>query len=231
MNGGILAGSGTVSAIIIPGASPHTIAPGLPGSTTPAALTLTSLITNANTPLAFDITSPTANDQLIISSSHGLTLNGGAIQINPTALSISTLGYYKIIRYNGAFNGSLNSLTINPLAPSIHFALDTIRDPGFIDIHLGLIGDANDDGKVDLTDLNTVLNNLGTTQSSWNKGNFDGAATIDLTDLNDVLNNLGTSFPSGGAVQPNAAAAPEPATLALLAFAPLLLNRHRRHRA
>ena len=54
----------------------------------------------------------------------------------------------------------------------------------------GLLGDANLDGKVDLNDLNIVLNNLGTTTSLRSNGNFDGAATIDLNDLNDVLNNL-----------------------------------------
>jgi photosystem II stability/assembly factor-like uncharacterized protein len=56
-----------------------------------------------------------------------------------------------------------------------------------------LVGDANLDGQVDLSDLNVVLNNLGQPDTAWADGNFDGAATIDLTDLNDVLNNLGQS--------------------------------------
>ena len=90
-----------------------------------------------------------------------------------------------------------------------------------------LPGDANLDGKVDLTDLNIVLNHLGTTSSLRSDGNFDGGPTIDLTDLNEVLNNLGTSLPTGGAVQA-VAAAPEPASLALLALAPLLLTTRRR---
>ena len=38
----------------------------------------------------------------------------------------------------------------------------------------GLLGDANLDGKVDLNDLNIVLNNLGTTTSLRSNGNFDG---------------------------------------------------------
>ncbi len=86
-----------------------------------------------------------------------------------------------------------------------------------------LQGDANGDGKVDLTDLNIVLNNLGTSTNLRTNGNFDGAATIDLTDLNDVLNNLGTSL-SGSAV----VATPEPVSMALLAPAALLLLRRRR---
>ena len=90
-----------------------------------------------------------------------------------------------------------------------------------------LLGDVNADGHVDLNDLNTVLNNLGTTASAWTSGNFDGAATIDFNDLNDVLNNLGVTSTIGA----NTAAllpdfvfaadtpAPEPASLSILAAA------------
>ncbi len=88
------------------------------------------------------------------------------------------------------------------------------------------LGDANEDGKVDLSDLNIVLNNLGSTTSLWTMGNFDKAATIDLTDLNDVLNNLGVSTVSGSSI----AAAPEPTSLSLLGLAGLLLTRRRRSR-
>ncbi len=75
-----------------------------------------------------------------------------------------------------------------------------------------LIGDANLDGKVDLNDLNIILNNLGQATGDWTKGNFDGAATIDLTDLNDVLNNLGTTtIPASTLAEVQAAfAAPNP---------------------
>ena len=59
-----------------------------------------------------------------------------------------------------------------------------------------ILGDANADGKVDLTDLSTVLNNFGSTTTAWTSGNFDGSATIDLTDLSDVLNNFAASNPN-----------------------------------
>ncbi len=90
----------------------------------------------------------------------------------------------------------------------------------------GLLGDANGDGKVDLSDLNIVLNNLGTTSSLRSNGNFDGAATIDLTDLNDVLNNLGTSLTTNISV----GAVPEPASLGLLAAGGAVLAASRRRR-
>jgi hypothetical protein len=67
-----------------------------------------------------------------------------------------------------------------------------------------LLGDANLDGHVDLTDLSAVLNNFGTATSNWTNGNFDGAATVDLTDLSDVLNNFGASSAVSGVVTPDA---------------------------
>ena len=59
-----------------------------------------------------------------------------------------------------------------------------------------ILGDANADGKVDLTDLSTILNHFGQQTPNWTDGNFDGAATIDLTDLSNVLNNFGVSNPN-----------------------------------
>jgi fibronectin-binding autotransporter adhesin len=91
-----------------------------------------------------------------------------------------------------------------------------------------LPGDADFSGKVDLTDLNTVLNHLGVADSHWTSGNFDGAATIDLTDLNDVLNNLGVSLPNANSIASPAAATPEPASLAIMGAGVSLLLRRRR---
>ena len=92
-------------------------------------------------------------------------------------------------------------------------------DAGSILLMPTYLGDANLDSAVDLSDLSIVLNNFGSTNSSWLGGNFDGAATIDLTDLSDVLNNFG----SNGGTGPNIAdlqtvSTPEPASLALFAF-------------
>jgi hypothetical protein len=84
-------------------------------------------------------------------------------------------------------------------------------------------GDTNNDGVVDLTDLNNVLNNFGVA-GTGNPGDDDGSGTVDLTDLNNVLNNFGITY---------AAAAlnvvPEPASLSLLAIGvTALLTRRRR---
>ncbi len=115
---------------------------------------------------------------------------------------------------NGNFYGTGNTATVSTTANGAYEILPTY-----------LLGDANLDGKVDLSDLNIVLNHLGATDSFRADGNFDGAPTIDLTDLNDVLNNLGTSSsPNVGAVT----AVPEPASLTLLAVGGAMLMRRRR---
>ena len=56
-----------------------------------------------------------------------------------------------------------------------------------------LLGDANLDGAVDLSDLSIVENNFGTATTSWTSGNFDNSGTIDLTDLSEALNNFGAT--------------------------------------
>jgi endonuclease/exonuclease/phosphatase family metal-dependent hydrolase len=133
---------------------------------------------------------------------------------------------------NSGSNTDLSYMTAaagyNPTGSQVLSALTTASDhlPVFADYTFTLallLGDANGDGKVDATDLNIVLANLGTTTSLRSNGNFDGAATIDLTDLNDVLNNLGAGTTN---VSTTTLSTPEPASIGILALAGLtLLNR------
>jgi autotransporter-associated beta strand protein len=125
-----------------------------------------------------------------------------------------------------AANGGITSSTVNgnpshlAIAVADNAALATPFttfdgqdvDANSVLITPALVGDATLDGKVDLSDLNVVLNHLGVAENSWTVGDFDGAATVDLTDLNDVLNALGTSI-SGSSVVASTAAVPEPASL------------------
>ena len=109
-----------------------------------------------------------------------------------------------------------------PYGGGTGIALDDLQFDSFVG---ELPGDADGNGRVDLNDLNTVLNHLGTTDSLRSDGNFDGAATIDLTDLNDVLNNLGTSAGSSAVVN----AVPEPASVLFLGLGTVLLRRRRKN--
>ncbi len=100
-----------------------------------------------------------------------------------------------------------------------------------------LLGDANIDGHVDLTDLSTILNNFGATTSNWTDGNFDNAPTIDLTDLSDVLNNFGATNPSaltqdsGLKTQDAPAPTPEPSTLSVISIALFAVTRRATRRS
>jgi autotransporter-associated beta strand protein/T5SS/PEP-CTERM-associated repeat protein len=77
-----------------------------------------------------------------------------------------------------------------------------------------LSGDANRDGSVNGTDLNTVLSNYNQTGLTWNAGDFNGDGSVNGTDLNTVLSNYNQSVSVGASV---GAAVPEPSTLLLLA--------------
>ncbi len=215
--GGTLGGTGAISGPIMPGGGSHTISPGLAGSM--GTLTVGGLTTNVHTTLAFDLGSPSgASDLLAV---HGnITLAGGTLVIaSQGSVGNTSLGYYKVMSYSGVLGGDTGSIVLPPIVSNISYTLEGNEDAGFIDIHRGFIGDANDDGKVDLNDLNVVLNNLGTATSLWTRGNFDGARTIDLNDLNDVLNNLGVAIPGGANVVgfaeslPGSARVPEPGCL------------------
>ncbi len=92
-----------------------------------------------------------------------------------------------------------------------------------------LLGDTDFSGKVDLTDLSTVLNNFGSITPAWTSGNFDGAATIDLTDLSDVLNNFGASNPNASSSQLSPIPTPEPAAITLMLSTALVFVSRRRH--
>lgn len=76
-----------------------------------------------------------------------------------------------------------------------------------IEYNFFVIGDTDDDGDVDLDDLNNVRNNFGGSED----GDADGDNDTDLDDLNAVRNNFGAT--SG------ASALPEPTSAALLAIA------------
>ncbi len=78
-------------------------------------------------------------------------------------------------------------------------------------------GDENEDGVVDLNDLNAVRNNFGAAGPVGDE-NEDGV--VDLNDLNNVRNNFGAIAPSS--------AVPEPAALYLVSGCVVLLAALRR---
>lgn len=69
-----------------------------------------------------------------------------------------------------------------------------------------VLGDANYDGRVDISDLNMIRNNFG----SYAQGDMDGSGEVGIDDLNMVRNNFGFS---------DAQAVPEPSGFVLMALA------------
>ena len=98
---------------------------------------------------------------------------------------------------------------VNPVVPDVGWATGQIRNTTFGATNLTLgwkddavthqmtvmatyPGDANMDGTVDVTDLNTVLSYYNT-PNVWNHGDFNYDGTVDVTDLNTVLSYYNTS--------------------------------------
>ncbi len=79
--------------------------------------------------------------------------------------------------------------------------------------HVGLLGDANGDGRVDINDLTIVLTNFGKTGATWSQGEFTGDGTVDDNDLTIVRTNYGKTV---GASAAGTSAVPEPSCLVLL---------------
>lgn len=126
-------------------------------------------------------------------------------------------------------SGSITSSTLKS-GFALGYADGTIDGPGAaaagnLLIMPALLGDANLDGTVNLTDLLTLLNNYGLSGKDWAEGDFNYDGTVNLTDLLSLLNNYGLS--TGGIA--TSAAVPEPVTAGLLTvgFAGALIRRRR----
>ncbi|MGN6370566.1 MAG: autotransporter-associated beta strand repeat-containing protein [Phycisphaerae bacterium] len=157
--------------------------------------------------------------------------------------------WVKIARNGGAWNNDGITSTTAAADPT-HLSLavadnnllhlssfgNVTLDDNSILITPALLGDANLDNKVDLTDLSTVLNHFGQSTPNWTDGHFDSAQTINLTDLSYVLNNFGLTFAGNSSQLPitndqlPSAPTPEPTSLAAALPALLLLTRRPQNR-
>jgi hypothetical protein len=165
LKGGTLGGHGTIAGAVTAGALAHTIHPSatLPGAST-GTLTVGTLTTNANTTFSINLVTPgtsSVNDAIRVTASGGLNLGGGAVEIAHTSTGPASLGYYRIIQYSGSLNGSISGISMPAIADNIAYVLDSTREPGFILLHRGFLGDANDDGSVTFADFVALANSFG----------------------------------------------------------------------
>ena len=137
---------------------------------------------------------------------YGLSITAGTVDIATSKFIIEPANKFATLAALQA-NIANHSLIASNMPPNFALALldnallnkttfgGNPADPDSLLLSEELLGDANADGHVDLSDLSTLLNSFGSTTPNWTAGNFDHAPTIDLTDLSDVLNNFGASNP------------------------------------
>lgn len=102
--------------------------------------------------------------------------------------------------------------------PISEFYIDNFR---FTTAAVGIAGDANGDGNVDLLDLDILGANFGTVGGGTiATGDFNADGNVDLLDLDILGGNFGTSS--------NPASVPEPMGLTLVAFSALAAVARRR---
>ena len=105
-------------------------------------------------------------------------------------------------------------------------------DENFLIITAAHLGDANDNGIVDIQDLTVIANNWQKIRNNWATGDLNLDGLVDIQDFTIVANNWQQTSPLSLVPDPDTlpsltfSSVPEPASLALLAI-PLLLRKRR----
>jgi fibronectin-binding autotransporter adhesin len=113
--GATVAGTGSIGGAVTLNAGAH-LAPGSSVGT----LNVSSLALAANCLLDFDLGSPGSSDLVNISTTAGLALNGGTVNITPVAGFGS--GEYQLLDYTNSFTGSAANLTLGSVPPGFMYS-------------------------------------------------------------------------------------------------------------
>jgi fibronectin-binding autotransporter adhesin len=236
---GTLGGSGAVAGTVLAGGSAHRIHPGeTRGANTATTLTIGGLTTNGNTTLDFNLVTPGASDLINVTGADMLTLGGGTLAFTNHATGPGSLGFYKILEYVGNIQGAgAGSLSLPGVVSGVVYTLDATRDPGFIEVHRGFLGDADDNGVVNFADFVAMSNHYGIANAHWTDGDFNADGVVNFADFVILSNQYGqavggssltVSGEDRAAFEAAAAgfgvtAVPEPGALALMAVGTAVL--------
>ena len=221
LNGGVLGGYGTIGGAVVAGTGAHVVHP----SATLAAgsagtLRLGSLTTNAGSTLDFNLVTPNTaggSDRIAVSGALNIS-GGGTLAFTNHGIGQASLGYYRIMSY-GALTGTASNLTMPAVANNIAYVLDLTKDPGFVDVHRGFLGDANDDGVVNGIDLGILAGDFFNNNMNWTQCDYNGDGVVNGIDLGILAGNFfGTvgAFDVAPASGGPASGVPEPGSLLVL---------------
>jgi hypothetical protein len=208
---GTLGGTGSIAGPVTveSGAS---IAPGAVGGI--GTLSLNGDLTlGAGSLLAIDLGAPTTGDRINVAGT--TTINGGTVNVTDAG-GLAT-GIYTILDYAGALGGSFSNLTLGTVPAG--FTINLVDTGSLINLDVtgaaaGLLGDFNEDGKVDAADYVVYRKNVG----GGPLPNDDGLGSpVGPAHYNLWVAHFG-EMEMGGGSGVGAAPVPEPASLALLMF-------------
>jgi autotransporter-associated beta strand protein len=206
-SGAVLGGTGKITGAVTVNSGGH-LAPGA----SIESLDVGSLTLFAGSILDFElgtITGVDVSDLLNVTTTNGLTINGGTL--NLTNAAGMTGGFFTLINYAGTLNGSLGNITLGTVPAGFTYSLfnDTVSKT--IQLEVTAPGDFNHDGTVDAGDY--VV---------WRKG-LNTKYT--LADYDVWRAHFGQTYSPGSGVSLNAV--PEPTGWVMLGIGTLLFSLRR----
>jgi len=214
------------------------------GSTgSPAVESAVSLSQSAVTVNSTGVLQILQNNPGVTNSIGSLVINGGGqIDITNNGLLLNEtnnpLSQVTTWVQNQAITSSLVNGPNSQASRAIGYG-DSSEDPltipaGEVEVKYVPTGDVNLDGRVDITDLTTALNDLGLS-AGYGGGDVLNQGMVNSSDITVIINDLGATLNSSGTSDPaimmqtQDSSVPEPASLGLLTAGGLgLLARRRR---